>query len=92
MDEVEFLARSDHRVGVLEELTAGVRDRADLRTATGAFASTAGRVLSDFEERRWIARDGPSYGLTPLGEYVADRFLDLRDAMETERKLRDVWQ
>lgn len=28
----------------------------------------------------------------PLGEFVATAFLDLREAMANERKLRDVWQ
>jgi predicted transcriptional regulator len=92
LDEIGFLARSDHRVGVIEELTAGVRERRELRAATGASTPTMSRVLTDFEDRRWIVRDGPTYELTPLGEFVAERFLDLREAMETERKLRDVWQ
>lgn len=50
------------------------------------------RVLTDFADRQWVVRDGPTYELTPLGEFVADRFLELRDAMAIERKLRDVWQ
>lgn len=91
LEEIDFLARSDHRVGVLEGLTVGPRDRRELRDATGASSPTMSRVLSDFEARRWIVRHGPTYELTPLGEFVADRFLDLRDAMGVERKLRDVW-
>ena len=89
---IQFLATSTHRVGVLEALRGGPADRRELREATGASSPTVGRVLADFEERRWLVRDGPTYWLTPLGEYVADRFLALRDAMETEEKLRDVWQ
>ena len=91
-EEIEFLVRSEHRVGVLESLREAARDRAELRAATGASPPTLGRVLGDFEERRWIDRTGPTYGLTHLGEFVADRFLDLRDAMAIENKLRDVWQ
>ena len=91
-EEIEFLARSNHRVGVMEELTAGARDRRDLHTATGASTPTMSRILTDFEDRRWIVRDGPIYELTPLGEFVAEQFLGLREAMEIERKLRDVWQ
>jgi len=34
----------------------------------------------------------PHVRTDPLGEYVVDRFLSLRDAMEIEEKLRDVWQ
>ena len=92
IEEIEFLASSKHRVGVLDALAEGSRDRADLRAETGAHASTIGRVLGDFEERRWIERSGPTYELTPLGEFVAARFADFCAAIETEEKLRDVWQ
>ena len=92
IEEIEFLARSAHRAGVLDALADGPRDRRDLRAATGASSPTMGRVLSDFEERRWIVRRGSTYELTALGEFVAERFAGLREAMETERKLRDVWR
>jgi predicted transcriptional regulator len=92
IEDVEFIARSDHRVGVLETPTGGRHDRAELRAATGASSPTTGRILTDFDERRWIVRDGPTYELTQLGEFVADRFLSLRDAVETERTLRDARQ
>ena len=92
IEKIEFVASSAHRVGVLDALAEGGRDRADLQSETGAHASTIGRVLGDFEERRWIERSGPTYELTPLGEFVADRFAELREAMEIEGTLRDVWQ
>ncbi|USZ71744.1 helix-turn-helix transcriptional regulator [Natronosalvus halobius] len=92
LEEIDFLARSTHRVGVLEGLTDGARERRDLAAATGASTPTMSRILADFEDRRWIARDGPTYCLTSLGEFVAERFLELREAMEIEHKLRDVWQ
>lgn len=59
---------------------------------TGASSPTIGRILSDFADRRWTTRTGRTYELTPLGAFVAERFGDLRDAMETERRLRDVWR
>ena len=92
LEEIEFLARSAHRAGVLDALADRPRDRDDLRTETGASASTMGRILADFEERRWIERNGPTYELTPLGAFVAERFASLRQAMGIERKLRDVWR
>lgn len=88
--DIEFLARSPHRVGILDALADGACDRDELRSATGASKPTIGRILSDFEERTWSVRDGHDYRLTPLGEFVADRFERLREAMETERALRDV--
>lgn len=90
--DIEFIASSNHRVGVLDALAERGCDRDDLRSTTGASSPTMGRVLGDFEERRWIERIGRTYQLTPLGEFVAERFVELREAMETERKLRDVWQ
>ena len=92
LDDVEYLARSPNRVGILDELRRGPRDRLDLRVSTGSSRSTVRRVLANFEDRGWIARDGSTYELTRPGAFVADRFLDLRDAMETESTLRDVWQ
>ncbi|WP_290811958.1 winged helix-turn-helix domain-containing protein [Halovivax sp.] len=90
--EVAFLVRSDHRVAVLEELADRPADRNDLRAATGASSPTMGRILADFEERRWIVRNGPTYELTAPGEFVADRLREFRDAVRIERTLRDVAQ
>lgn len=92
VEEIEFLARSDHRVGVLDALSDHALDRTDLRAVTGASSPTMGRVLDDFATRNWVTRTGATYELTPLGEFVADRFSDFRDSMSIERKLRDVWQ
>ncbi|MDS0294712.1 helix-turn-helix transcriptional regulator [Halogeometricum luteum] len=89
---IEFLARSEHRVAVLEALAEERHDRRDLRESTGASDPTVGRVLRDLEERSWIARDGPRYELTPLGEFVTERFLELRAGMETCETLREVWR
>lgn len=92
LDDIEFLARSEHRVAVLEALAEGPRRRSALREATGASSSTVGRILGDFEERRWVSRDGAEYALTPLGAFVEERFGALLDGMAIERRLRDVWR
>ena len=90
LDEIEFLARSDHRVAVLDTLAEDSRTRDALREATGASSPTVGRILGDFEDRRWITRTGHTYELTSLGTFVTERFVDLREAMRTERALRGV--
>lgn len=90
--DIEFIASSKHRVGVLDTLDERGCTRNDLRASTGASSPTIGRILSDFEDRRWIERVGITYELTPLGEFVTVRFGKLSDAMEIERKLRAVWQ
>ena len=90
-DDIEFLVTSDHRVAVLDTLTGGPRDRNELRSATGASSPTISRVLADFEERSWVEREGRTYRLTGLGEFVANRLTEFVDAMTVEHQLRDVW-
>jgi len=90
--EVEFLARSQHRVDVLEQLVGRPRRRAELREVTGASGPTIGRILGDFESRGWVTREGPVYALTGPGAFVAERFGGLLDQLATEQRLRDVWR
>ncbi|QLK25908.1 MarR family transcriptional regulator [Natrinema zhouii] len=92
LDEIEFLARSDHRVTALEALAARPQSRSDLRELTGVSRSTVGRTLREFEDRRWIRREGHQYEATQLGGFVASGMRELIDRLETEQKLRDVWQ
>ncbi|ELY87850.1 transcriptional regulator [Natrialba hulunbeirensis JCM 10989] len=91
LDDIEFLVSSPHRVGVLDALTSGPCDRDELRTATGASSPTMGRVLADFQDRHWIERDGKTYQLTELGEFVAGWLEDFSDAIAYQRRLREVW-
>lgn len=90
LEDVEFLARSAHRVGMLEAVSEGPCDRDELRELTGASSATVGRMLRAFETRHWIVRKGQKYEVTPLGAFVAEGFVDLVDRMKTERMLRDV--
>lgn len=92
LDEIEFLARSEHRVEVLDTLAERPQSRADLRTMTGASSSTIRRLLCEFEERCWIERNEHEYEATPLGGFVAEGLMALLGRMETERTLRAVWR
>jgi predicted transcriptional regulator len=92
LEDVEFLARSPHRVRALRALRAGSADRDDLRAATDASKATVSRLLNEFEDRNWVVRDGHAYELTDSGEFVAERFLQLVEEMDVEHALRDVWQ
>lgn len=91
-ETIEFLARSPHRLTVLDELFDGPKDRVDLRAATGASDPTIGRILGDFDSRGWTRRAGHNYTLTQPGQFVAEHFLPLLDRMETEQRLREVWR
>ncbi len=90
--DVEFLARSDHRVTALDAMARRPQSRADLRALTGGSRSTIGRMLRAFEDRHWIRRDGSQYEATELGAFVAAGMRQLIDQIETERQLRDAWQ
>ncbi|MDQ2050580.1 helix-turn-helix domain-containing protein [Natronolimnohabitans sp. A-GB9] len=90
LEEIEFLALSANRVEVLELLAEDGHTRTELAAATGASQATLGRILSDFQERSWIRRDGSQYVATATGQLVASGFTDLKDIVETERRLREV--
>lgn len=92
LDDVEFLARSEHRVTALVAMAEQPRSKDELRALTDASPSTVGRMLREFEARHWITREGHRYGATQLGTVVAARIQDLIDELETERRLRAVWQ
>lgn len=92
LDDIKFLVDSSNRVDALIALREAACDRDELQATTGASAPTVGRILGDFEERGWVNRDGHEYELTKPGVFVAERFSTFIDQMNTERRLRDVWQ
>lgn len=92
IDDIAYLARSEHRGPTLIALTVRPRSRSELWEMTGVSESTIRRTLSEFEERDWVQRDGYQYETTQLGAFVASAMADLIDRVETERKLRGVWR
>lgn len=92
IDDIAYLARSEHRGPTLIALTVRPRSRSELWEMTGVSESTIRRTLSEFEDRDWVMRDGYQYDVTQLGAFVASAMAELIDRLETERKLRDVWR
>lgn len=94
LEDVAFLARSEHRAEVLDRLARDDWTRRELNDTTGISQPTLGRILTGFEDRGWAAKNGTEngreYALTPLGELLAEEFSTLLDTAETVRKLRDV--
>lgn len=91
LGDVEFLARSEHRVEALLALTEGALSRRDLRDRLDASPSTIGRMLEEFEKRCWIEKCANRYEATQLGAFVVTGIEDLLSRIETERTLRGVW-
>ena len=90
LEEIEVLALSANRVAVLEHLADEPHTRRELAEATGASQPTLGRILRDFGDRHWVDHDGDAYVATATGGLVAEEFTDLRETVETERRLREV--
>ncbi|MFC5369062.1 helix-turn-helix transcriptional regulator [Salinirubrum litoreum] len=92
IDDIAYLARSDHRVSTLVALTVRPRTRSELRGTVGVSPSTMRRTLREFEERDWIRRPDHEYEATQLGAYIASGMTALKERVELEQRLRDVWQ
>lgn len=91
IDDIAYLARSEHRAPTLVALTVRPRSRSELWEMTGVSSSTIRRTLGEFEDRNWIRRDGYRYEVTRLGAFVASAVAELIERVDLERKLRDVW-
>lgn len=91
IDDISYLARSEHRVPTLVALAARPRSRSELWEMAGVSKSTIRRTLTEFEERNWIRKEGYKHEATQLGAYVASAMVDVVERVETEQKLRDVW-
>ena len=90
LDDAAFLARSRHRVRVLETLAAGAADRRVIHEATGVPQPTLGRILGGFKAIGWATHIGQEYTLTPFGELVAREFLALLKTIDTTQKLQEI--
>lgn len=91
IDDIAYLARSEHRVPTLVALTDRPRSRSELWELTGVSSSTIRRTLREFEDRCWIRRNGYQYEATQLGAAIADAMEELIDRVETEQTVRDIW-
>jgi len=92
IDDIAYLARSEHRIPTLVALTARPRSRSELWEMAGVSSSTIRRTLTEFENRDWIRKEEYKYEATPLGAFVATAMVDVVERVETEQKLRDVWE
>jgi predicted transcriptional regulator len=68
IDDIAYLARSDHRIATLVALTTRPRSRSELCELTGVSSSTVRRTLGEFEDRNWTRKQGYQYTATRLGE------------------------
>ncbi len=91
VSDIAYLTRSDHRIRTLVALTERPRSRSELCELTGVSSSTMRRTLDEFDERCWVRKDEYQYVATRLGETIASGMERLIERVETERKLRHIW-
>lgn len=83
IEDITFLARSEHRITVLDAVTEAQRERHELRELTGASRVSINRVLDDLEDRDWIVRENGSCEATAQGGFVAEEFTRRLDNLRT---------
>ena len=91
IEDVAFLVRADHRVTALVAMADAPQSRSSLQVETGMSSSTISRTIRAFENKNWIERAGHAYETTPLGSFVATSVQELLERIETEQKLRCIW-
>lgn len=90
LETIEYLARSEHRIEVLEAICSAPRTREDIRDIADASRVTVGRIIADLEEREWIVRTGRQYEVTPLGAYLTAEFSRLLENIESFDRLPPI--
>jgi predicted transcriptional regulator len=87
LDDVEFLARSAHRVEVLDAIHQTPRSRDELKALDDASRTTLSRTLAAFEDLGWVSRTNGRYETTPEGTFVATELTRLLGNLETAETL-----
>lgn len=89
-ESIEYLARSEHRIEVLQAICNTPRTREEIRELTEASRVTAGRIIADLEERGWIVRSGTEYESTSSGRFVTKEFTRLQENLKAFAELPSV--
>lgn len=88
---VEFLARSETRVRILEELARENRlSKDELYRRFEASRTTIKRNLDALEERGWVTGSNREYAITRAGEWVAEDFTALVETVRNSTRLGPV--
>ncbi|WP_424000200.1 helix-turn-helix transcriptional regulator [Haloarcula salina] len=92
VEYMAFLARSEHRLRVLDLLADGERSREELREPLEATRVTLSRILGDLEDRGLVRRTnvGRGYELTPFGEVVHRDFAQLLGTVSVGQAFPDL--
>jgi predicted transcriptional regulator len=90
LEDIEFLARSPHRVEVLEALADAPRTRHELKERADVSRVTIRRLLDDLADRGWIEHDNGQYEATASGRVTAREFARLQSNLTVAGRLDDA--
>lgn len=92
VEAAAFLARSEHRVRVLELLADGRHAREELTAGTSVTRVTLSRILGDLTERGWVERDHADggYAITNTGRDIYEQFDRLLETIAVGQRYPDV--
>lgn len=100
LEDIAYLTRSENRVQILTALAAtGATPgeptpgytRRELEEQTEASQPTLSRILTEFEDRRWIERTAEGeYVATPLGAHLTDELTPFLRSIDALRDFGEV--
>lgn len=93
LQEIEFIARSENRVQILEELRrAGTLSKSELRGASEVARTTLVRNADALVERGWVENSNNQYSITPCGELLIEELTDLLETVREAKRLRPFFE
>ena len=92
IESAAFLARSEHRVRVLELLADDRRTREELMAGTDVTRVTLSRILGDLSDRGWVDRDHADggYAITNTGRDIYEQFDRLLETIAVGQQYPDI--
>jgi predicted transcriptional regulator len=89
IEDIEFLASSRTRVRILDLLSQHKElDKQELRDQIDASRTTVQRNLDTLVDQGWIQNTNRTYEIDTCGDLVAEKFLELTETIEIERRLQ----
>lgn len=89
IEQVRFLAASEHRVEALGSLVSESHSPTQLCDEHDVSRATVHRILDSFEKFGWVQRGDGGYRATAAGRIVLQRFEDVRETVAEVESLSD---
>lgn len=91
IEDIEFLARSHARMGILAELNEhGPLSKHELRSRVDVSRTTLIRALKSLERRGWITNTTNEYAIAHCGRLIFREFTSLIESVEHATELQPV--